>query len=77
MGRAANPQANVFLVLILLSLSSPLIKTGIEAMRPAAEGPGAAPASATVQPIINKITCPVLTPNPYACRGGRCPAEGR
>lgn len=63
LGRAkAGWGVNLVLTLVVLSASSPLIKTGIEA---AARG-----ASAT--PIINKVTCPLSVAKDDRCRGGRC-----
>lgn len=53
---------NVLLTLVVLSASTPLIKTGIET---AARG-----ASAT--PIINKVTCPLSVTKDRSCEGGNC-----
>lgn len=53
---------NVLLTLVVLSASTPLIKTGIET---AARG-----ASAT--PIINKVTCPLSVAKDNDCKGGKC-----
>jgi len=75
---SAGKRANVFLLLVLLSVSSPLIKTGIEVVgQDAASGQGQAAAGAAIQPVINKLYCPALAPGFYTCRHGRCWAEGR
>jgi hypothetical protein len=60
---------NVLLVMVLLSASSPLVKTGLET---AAQGSVATPPP---PPIINKVTCPLTVPNGGACKGGRCAGE--
>jgi hypothetical protein len=53
---------NVLLALVVLSASTPLVKTGIET---AARG-----ASAT--PIINKVTCPLSVAKDDDCKGDEC-----
>lgn len=53
---------NAVLILVVLSASTPLVKTGIET---AARG-----ASAT--PIINKVTCPLSVQKDHACKGANC-----
>lgn len=53
---------NVLLALVVLSASTPLVKTGIET---AARG-----ASAT--PIINKVTCPLSVAKDDDCKGDKC-----
>ena len=57
---------NVLLIMVVLSASSPLIKTGLET---AARGSVAAPPAA---PIINKVTCPLTVPSGDDCKHGRC-----
>jgi hypothetical protein len=53
---------NVLLTLVLLSASTPLLKTGIET---AARG-------ASNTPIINKVTCPLSVAKDKACKRGKC-----
>lgn len=53
---------NVLLTLVVLSASTPLIKTGVET---AARG-------ASPTPIINKVTCPLSVAKDNACKGGKC-----
>jgi hypothetical protein len=57
---------NVLLTLVVLSASTPLIKTGIETAARGASG----------IPIINKVTCPLSVAKDHACKGRRC-KEGR
>jgi len=58
---------NVVLALVVISASTPLVKTGIET---AARG-----ASST--PIINKVTCPLSVAKDNECKGGKCKAGHR
>jgi hypothetical protein len=67
----SNWGVNAFLLLVLLSASSPLVKTGLET---AARGSIGAPPP---PPIINKVTCPLTVPEGDGCRHGRCAGEGR
>jgi hypothetical protein len=53
---------NVLLTLVVLSASTPLIKTGVET---AARG-------ASPTPIINKVTCPLSVAKDHECKGGKC-----
>ena len=62
---------NVLLVMVVLSASSPLIKTGLET---AARGSSATPPA---PPIINKVSCPLTVPKGDACRHGDCAGERR
>lgn len=57
---------NALLVLVVLSASSPLVKTGLET---AARGSVATPSA---PPIINKVTCPLTVPDGGGCRHGEC-----
>jgi hypothetical protein len=66
----SNWGVNVLLIMVLLSASSPLVKTGLET---AARGSVVAP---PVPPIINKVTCPLTVPNVHDCKYGKC-AGGR
>jgi hypothetical protein len=53
---------NVLLTLVVLSASTPLIKTGIETAARGASG----------TPIINKVTCPLSVTKDRGCEGGGC-----
>lgn len=58
----AGVGVNVLLALVVLSASTPLIKTGVET---AARG-------ASPTPIINKVTCPLSVAKGNECKGGKC-----
>jgi hypothetical protein len=58
---------NVLLTLVVLSASSPLVKTGIET---AARG-------AASTPIINKVTCPLSVARDDKCKGRKCKDKRR
>ncbi len=62
---------NLLLVMVVLSASSPLVKTGLET---AAQGSVATP---PVPPIINKVTCPLTVPNGKTCKHGECAGRHR
>jgi hypothetical protein len=53
---------NVLLALVVLSASTPLVKTGIETAARGASG----------TPIINKVTCPLSVAKDRDCKDGRC-----
>lgn len=58
---------NVLLALVVLSASTPLIKTGVET---AARG-------ASPTPIINKVTCPLSVAKDDECKGSGCRKDRR
>jgi hypothetical protein len=58
----AGRGVNALLALVVLSASTPLIKTGVET---AARG-------ASPTPIINKVTCPLSVAKDEDCKGAKC-----
>lgn len=57
---------NVVLALVVVSASTPLVKTGIETAARGASG----------TPIINKVTCPLSVAKDDDCKGSQC-KQGR